>query len=216
MQSYKTIRLNPDDFILLSGKEKHEVELPYAEHMDLWIEWKADRDVHVWLFFTDGKRIPFANGLSGHASIRTQRLLSVVLECTKSTTVAFCGQWKDLAVTEKADWTPVEIVPPDPVQFKLGQAVRVEMARMGLLTPGEDSIDVSEEDNLEDDFDEGEQFGEGYMEADEAVLEKVAAKQARGKRATKPVAGSGDPAGSDNDQSELPGTDRDVSKSPVE
>lgn len=167
MDTYRTLKLEPDQYTILHGSEKHEVEIPFAEALDLWVEWKADRDVIVWLYFEDGKRVPYTNGLRGHFSIRTRGVISVVLVCTKSTTVAACVSWKDLAVTEKKDWTPVEIVPPSSAELKLSQAVQRELARLGVYNES-GTIDVSEEDNLEED-DEADEFGEGFMEAEVPV-----------------------------------------------
>src|SRR5262245_33725208 len=137
MDTYRTVKFSPDQYTMLSGSEKHEVEIPFAEHLDLWVDWKADRDVIVWLYFEDGKRMPYANGLKGQSSIRTGGVISVVLACTKSTTICACVQWKDLAVKEKKDWTPVEITPPASADLKLSAMVQKELMRLGVLDANE-------------------------------------------------------------------------------
>lgn len=194
MISYKTIRVDPDQWTMLSGKSKHEVEIPFAEKdLDLWIEWRASEELIVWLYFGDGKQMPYASGLAGHCSIRTRNVISVVLTSTKNSTIMVCVSYKDLNLNEsKTDWTPVQIIPPDPVQLKLADAVRRELARMGVLTDKDEAIDLEEEDNLEED-DEPDEFGAGYMPEEIPVPRK---KPGASKPAAEPR--PGDDAGGDN------------------
>lgn len=203
MISYKTIRVDPDQWTMLSGKAKHEVELPFAEKdLDLWVEWRASEDMTLWLYFGDGKQMPYAHGLSGHCSIRTRNVISLVLTCSKNTVITVCVSYKDLSLNEsKTDWTPVEIIPPDPVQLKLAEAVRKELARMGVLTGPDEAVDLEEEDNLEED-DEPDEFGAGYMQEEVPVARKPRGRAAGPATEPRPGndAGGGDDlaGGSDN------------------
>lgn len=196
MDTYRTIKFSPDQYKELTGREKHEVDVPFAEHLDLWVDWKADRDVIVWLYFQDGMRMPYANGLRGQFSVRTHGVISVVIACTKSTHVALCVQYKDLAVKEKKDWTPVEIAPPPPAELKLQDAVRRELARLGVYSKDDELLEVSEEDNLEEEIDD-EGFGAGYMEEETPKPVRLRTR----KPAESPGRGGAAPGG--DDQREL-------------
>lgn len=173
MSISKRVKLDPDQFTMFHGKETHEIEMPYAEDIDLWVEWFADRDVCVWLYFTSGKRVPFASALKGHFNVKTSNVLSVVLQSPKSATILACVSYKDLAVTDKLDYTPVEIAPPPPAQLQLSslmdEAIRRRLSEMGIP----DKLEVTDEDNLEDEEDD-EGFGEGYMEDEEPGPRKPA------------------------------------------
>lgn len=165
MNTVKRQKIDPDQYTMFHGKETYEVEVPFAEDIDLWVDWLADRDVCVWLYYVSGKRIPYASGLKGHFNVQSSNVLSVVFQCTKSTTVLACVSYKDLARTDKLDYTPVAISPPPPAQLQLAalmdEAVTRRLQDMGVL-----KIDVDDEDNLEDE-DEDEGFGPGFMEEEE-------------------------------------------------
>lgn len=198
--SYKRQKIDPDQFVMLHGKEKHELELVPGV-LDLWVQWYADRDVVVTLLYTDGKKIPYSNGLRGQFNVQTFNVLSILLECTKSTTVCVCVSYRDMAVKEKLDFTKLVIAPPAPAMLKLQHMVRTEVAK---LTGGDDTIEIGDEDNLEDEG-EADDFGGGYMEDEEPLtpvppVKKPAASPSApsGERSGgEPVGGAGgDPGGS--------------------
>lgn len=166
--SYKRIKLDPDHYEMLTGKDKHEIDL-IPGVLDIWFQWYADRDVMVSLLFADGKKIPYANGLRGSFNVQSLNVLSILIECTKTTTVCVAGSYRDMAVKEKLDPTKLTITPPAPAMLRLQDMVRREVAR---LTGGDEEIEVNDEDNLEDDLEDDEGFGTGYMEDEEPTPRK--------------------------------------------
>jgi len=176
--SYKRQKLNPSDFTILTGKDKHELELVPGT-LDLWVQWYGDRDVMVSILYADGKRIPYMSGLRGSFNVQTPDVLSLLLECTKATTVAVCVSYKDMSIKEKLDPTPLVITPPAPGMLHLQDVVRAEIAR---ITGGDDILEVDDEDNLEED-DEEDGFGPGFME-DEEVAPESPAKKRKGRGAS--------------------------------
>lgn len=183
MSSYKRIEIPDSQYTMLHGGDKHEVELPHGD-LDLWMEWYADKECVVWLYFDNGLTMPYANGMRGHFNVKTSNALSVVITCAKSATVVTCVKCKNLAVVEQADWTPVEIVPPRRAELQISalvsEQVRRELENMGVLT--DDKLEIGEEDNLEDDYDD-EGFGPGFMEEEEPASPRAA----RGKVKDSPV-----------------------------
>lgn len=169
MRSYKRNKFNVEDFQALSS-QKTEVEMPKDSVIDLWVEWYCSSPVTVNLIFATGIVVPYATSLSGHFNLQTVNLLSVLfVKEKKDADGAACVQYKDMAVKEKGDWTPVEIAPPPPLSVQLATLidtkVRDQLERMGVM---QEKIDVSEEDNLEEDI-EDDEFGEGYMEDEEPI-----------------------------------------------
>lgn len=157
--TYRTLKLDVGQFTMLTGKEKYEIEL-VPELVALWFEWYADRDVQVWLYYIDGKRIPYASGLRGSFSVRTKDVLSVVLETTKAATVCACASYEDIRQKEVGDPTKLTIAIDNGAALTLGESIRRELVRMGVQT---DTLEIDEdEDNLENDI--AEEFGDGYME----------------------------------------------------
>lgn len=161
-QTYKTVKFDPDQWMILTGKEKHELEL-VPGWLDVWVDWKADADVQVWLYFTDGKRVPYAGGKAGHFCVRTLNVLSVVLETLKRTTVSVCVSYQELSKKEKGDPTRITVQVPPPAVLSLQESVRRELIKLGL---DHEQIEVDDEDNLEDDIPDEADFGEGYMDAE--------------------------------------------------
>lgn len=173
MNTYRTLKLDAGQFTMLHGKERHEVEL-VPELVALWFEWYADRDVVVWLYYIDGKKIPYANGMRGSFSVRTKDVLSVVLECTKSTTICVCASYEDIMQKEKGDPTKLTVAIESQAELSLSENIRRELIRLGLRT---ETLEVDEdEDNLENDIPEDD-FGEGYMEDEEPVIRKTGSKK---------------------------------------
>lgn len=171
MNSYKRIKLENAQYTMLSGGTKHEIELPHGD-LDVWTEWYSDDDCVVWLYWDNGLQLPYGHGKRGHFNVKAAGLISLVLTTKKSATVVVAVKYKNLAVVEQADWTPVEITPPKPAELQLSalinERVRFELERMGVLGRDDKTLEVSEEDELGDDeSDEG--FGPGYMEEEEPI-----------------------------------------------
>lgn len=192
--SYKRNTLDEGQFTLLSGP-KHEVELVPGD-LDLWVQWYCSHALTVWLYFQSGMRLPYSVASAGSFNVRVRDILSVVLETDKEATVCVGVSYKELAIADKLDYTPVEITPPRAAQLDLSSMltseVKRQLAAMGYIKPG-DTLEVDDEDNLEEDDDDD--FGEGYMEEEQPVpLPK------RGKSG----ASKGAPPPSDPDKSDSP------------
>lgn len=197
--SYKRQTFDHGQYTMLSGQERHEVELVPGD-LDLWVEWYSPRDITVWLIFQSGVRVAYSNGLRGSFNVRVRDILSVVLETTKGNSLVVAVQYKELAVTDKLDYTPVVIDPPKGAQLDLSAIMRREVAeqlsRLGYVKEGE-PLEIDEEDNLEED-DDDEGFGAGFME-DEVPVELPRRPRAGGKgdKASDPLPGDSDPAVAD-------------------
>lgn len=189
MNHYRTIKFDPDQWVMLTGKDKYELEL-VPGWLDLWFEWRSTDDVTAWLYFVDGKRVPYASGRSGHFSVRTLNVLSVVLETLKRATTCVCISYRDLAKMEKGDPTKLTVEVMPPAQLSLQESVRRELIKLGVTN---DTIEVDDEDNLEDDIPEDE-FGEGYMDP-ELPVEAPPSKKVR-KPAEEPGQGGSHDSGS--------------------
>lgn len=190
----KRQKLDPDQYVMLTGKTEYEVELAPGV-LDLWVEWYANETVTVSLLYASGLRLPYAKEVKGHFNVQTLNCLSVILGCSKSTTVCICVAYKELSKRERSEWTPVEIVPPRPAELQLSalvsEQVRRQLERMGVM---EEKIEISEEDNLEEDIDD-EGFGAGYMEEEEPAPPRKPKSAAEDKPAPAKEPGSrGDPA----------------------
>lgn len=205
MISSKRMKIDSGQFTLLSGKTKYEVEVPFAEHIDVWVEWKCDKEVTAWLYFANGITMPYAVATSGHFNVQTNDLLSIVLTTEKSATLCVAVSTKDLSKREKLDYTPVEIAPPAPGQLQLASVltaeVRRQLAAMGVLK--DTVIDVDEEDDLEDDLPEEDDQGEGYMDVEEPTLEKKKKAKPEPASPSNPP-GDVDPGGNASGPSEPP------------
>lgn len=192
MMHYKRQPFNPADWAVLEGKTLHEIEIPFAEELDLWVDFRATDDVTLCLVFMDGKRIPYAHGSSGRFNLKTQGLISVQVLSSVKTLTALCMSWKDLWVKESG-FIPVVISPPSSAQIDLSVMMREEVRRQ-LEDRGILKLEVGDEDNLEEDeSDEG--FGTGYMEEDDAIVQQRRAGKAakkRGKSASVLPTGSSD------------------------
>lgn len=191
MNHYRTKKLNADQFQSLGG-QKTEVELPKDSVIDLWVEWYCSSPVVVYLKYATGLDVPYATSASGFFSLRTVNLLSVLFVKPKDADGVGCVQFKDLAVKEKGDWTPVAIAPPPPLSVQLSSLidnqVKAQLERMGVLN---EKIDISDEDNLEEDVD-ADEFGGGYMEEEEPTRKK----KPKAKPQPEPApAGTGNPTG---------------------
>lgn len=182
MNHYRTKKLNAEQFQPLHG-EKVEVEMPKDSIIDLWVEWYSSVPLTVYLKYATGIDVPYAVSAHGFFSLRTVNLLSVLFVKPKAADGVACVQYKDLAVKEKADWTPVEIAPPPPLSVQLSslidQQVQSQLEKMGVL---KETIDISEEDNLEEDV-ELDEFGGGYMEDEEPIRKPKKTKNQEGKPA---------------------------------
>lgn len=185
--TYKTVKIDPEQYTMLHGKTQYEVELVPGV-LDLWVEMYATEPVTVSLLYTGGLQLPYVAAQT-HAqfSVRTLNVLSVILNCSKSCTVCVCVSWKDLAQREKSEWVKSVIVPPRPAELQLSSLidakVRAQLERMGVF---DEKLEISEEDNLEEDIDD-EGFGVGYMEDEEP---KPRPKKEKAK--SEPAASSGD------------------------
>lgn len=176
MNTYRTLKLDADQFTMLHGKERHEIEL-VPNLVALWMEWYADKDVQVWLYYTDGKRIPYAHGLRGSFSVRTSDVLSVVLEATKTTTICVCASYEDVSQREKNDPTKLTVPITSTAELTLGENIRRELIKMGLQG---DTLEVDDdEDNLEDDIPEDD-YGDGYMEDESPPPPTKASRKPKG------------------------------------
>jgi len=194
MRTYKRETFEQGQYTLLSGAAKHEVELVPGD-LDLWVDFYSDREVVCWLYFQSGLRVPYRRGYSCSFNLRLRDVLSVVLETEKTATVVIAAQYKELAVGDKLDYTPIVIDPPRAAQLDLSAVMRREVAeylnKMGYVKPGE-TLTVDDEDNLEEEEDE-EGFGPGYMEEEVPPTAPV-----RGRGRKSPTAsGEGGSASSD-------------------
>jgi len=179
----KRIPLAEAQFTMLSGSDKHEVELPHGE-IDIWCEWYSDKECVVWIYYDSGLTIPYASGMKGHFNVKTVGAISLVLACPKSATVVTCVKTKNLNPAQHMEWTPVEIIPPRPAEMQISalvnDQVRRELERLGVLT--DDKLEIGEEDNLEDE-DEDEGFGPGFMEEEEPLNPPPPRRKDKGKPA---------------------------------
>lgn len=177
----KRQKIDAEDFTVLSG-DKHEIELPMGD-LDIWAEWYSDKECVAWIYFDTGLTLPYATGQQGAFNVLTKNAISLVLTSAKSATVAVCVKSKNLAIKEQSDWTPVEIAPPRPGELQISALVsaqvRAELEKMGVLN--DDTLEVDNEDNLEDEYDD-EGFGPGYMEEEDLP------PQPPGKKGTAPKA----------------------------
>jgi len=187
--TYKRIKLDPEKFQDLKGS-KIEVELPKDAVLALWVEWYCSSPVVVSLVYATGLVVPYAVDAQGSFALQTLNLLSVLFEKDGKSHGVGSVQVKDLAVREKGNWAPVEIAPPPPLTLQLSSLidtqVKAQLERMGVVN---EKIDISDEDNLEEDVDQDE-FGGGYMEDEEPTRKG----KRKAKAADKPVEAGNTPA----------------------
>jgi len=179
--TYRRREIDFDQYTLLSGKTKYTVEFPdVVDRRDIWCEWRSDKPVVVYLVTPGGTLFPYAVGTDGSFDVRVKDCAALEVQTDKTATVAMCISHRDVSRNDKLDFTPVAIAAPPPGELQLSHLlsneVRKQLAMLGIATP---TLEVDEEDNLEDDYDE-EDFVGGYQDAEPDEAPAPLPKKVRG------------------------------------
>lgn len=177
MRKKHSNEIDPDQFTMLHGKDAYGIDVPDGD-LDISIRWYADHNCIVWLNFDKlgEKSVPVLHGVSGNQVVRAKKVVSVEIATDKKATLCACVSYRELNRSDQLDYTPVEITPPPPAQLQMShlvnEAVMRQLQSMG-INPHQNLV-VSDEDDLEDEDDDPDEFGPGFMEDDSDLFDETA------------------------------------------
>lgn len=161
----------PENITVHTGKTEYTVDLPDG---DCQIRYEIKSDKSVSMFLVAGKKlIPFSNGDHITGTTNVARCNGILIKAPKTAQVAFEIYHEQRTALDPINQKPVEVPIPEPVSVPLAELVgRVVADKLAEAGHG-DRIDIEELiEDYPDDIDE--EFGNGYMEMDDDMENRVA------------------------------------------